>query len=108
MLSNLRLLQHQYFILIGILSNDSLKKKAYTLAGDWETLAKKLGFTFDDINKIKRSQAGTVKQKLRMLDLWRLSDSAIQKGTDLVKNFHETAKSAHCAEKLLTMISQDL
>ena len=104
----MRLLKHQYFILIGILSNDSLEKIAYAVAGDWETLAKKLGFTRDDINKIKSSQAGTVKQTLRMLDLWRLSDSAIQKGTNLVKSFHETAKSAHCAEKLLTMISQDL
>ncbi|XP_052059579.1 uncharacterized protein LOC127700210 isoform X2 [Mytilus californianus] len=97
-----------YFPGKGIFSNDSLEKMSFAIAGEWESMAKKLGFTNDEINKIKNSQPGAVKQTLRMLDLWRLSDSAIQKGTDLVKNFHETAKSAQCGAKLLTIISKNV
>jgi hypothetical protein len=38
-----------------------------------------------------------------MLDIWRLSDAAILKGTDLIKYFYECAKSAKCSSKLLNM-----
>ncbi|VDI49803.1 Hypothetical predicted protein [Mytilus galloprovincialis] len=90
----------------GIFSNDSLEKMSFAIAGEWESMAKKLGFTNDEINQIRHSQPGAVRQTLRMLDVWRLSDSAIHKGTDLVKNFLETAKSAQCGAKLLTIISK--
>ncbi|XP_071173582.1 uncharacterized protein [Mytilus edulis] len=92
----------------GIFSNDSLEKMAFAIAGEWESMAKKLGFTNDEINEIKNNQPLAVRQTLRMLDIWRLSDSAIQKGTDLVKNFLETAKSAQCGAKLLTIISRNI
>jgi hypothetical protein len=59
---------------------------AYTIAADWETMGKKLGFSNDEINQIKNGQPGTVRQTLRMLDIWRLSPAAIQKGTDLTKH----------------------
>ncbi|CAG2207049.1 unnamed protein product [Mytilus edulis] len=92
----------------GIFSNDSLEKMAFAIAGEWESMARQLGFTNDEINVIETSQPADVKKTLRMLDLWRLSDNAIQKGTDLVKNFHETAKSAKCGAKLLTIISKNV
>ncbi|XP_076113369.1 uncharacterized protein LOC143081020 [Mytilus galloprovincialis] len=92
----------------GIFSNDSLEKMAFAIAAEWESMATKLGFEKDEINQIKSSQPSTVKQTLRMLDVWRLSDSAIQKGTDLVKSFHETAKSAKCGAKLQTIISKNI
>ncbi|XP_052059590.1 uncharacterized protein LOC127700211 isoform X3 [Mytilus californianus] len=92
----------------GILSNDNLEKMAYVLAKDWEVFAKKLGFSSDDINKIKSNQPGEVRRTLRVLDLWRLSDGAIQKGTELVKSLHQAARAAQCGAKLLSMISEDL
>lgn len=81
---------------------------AYVLAKDWEVFAKKLGFSCDEINKIKSNQPGEVRRTLRVLDLWRLSDGAIQKGTDLVKSLHQAARAAQCGAKLLSMISEDL
>ncbi|VDI23349.1 Hypothetical predicted protein [Mytilus galloprovincialis] len=89
----------------GIFSNDSLEKMAFAIAGEWESMAKKLGFTNEEINEIKNNQPLAVRQTLRMLDIWRLSDSAIQKVTDLVKNFLETAQ---CGAKLLTIISRNI
>ena len=87
------------------MSNDNLEKMAYALAADWETMAKKLDFSIDEIKKIKNGQPCTVHQSLRMLDIWRLSPAAIQKGTDLIKSLHDTARSAQCGAKLLGMIS---
>ena len=87
------------------MSNDNLEKMAYAIAADWETMGKKLGFSNDEINQIKNGQPGTVRQTLRMLDIWRLSPAAIQKGTDLIKSLHDTARSAQCGAKLLGMIS---
>jgi hypothetical protein len=81
---------------------------AYAIAADWEPMAKKLGFSNDDINQIKNDQPGMVRQTLRMLDIWRLSTAAIQKGTNLMKSLHETARSAQCGAKLLGMISNQL
>lgn len=81
---------------------------AFAIAAEWESMATKLGFEKDEINQIKSSQPRAVKQTLRMLDVWRLSDCAIQKGTELVKSFHETAKSAKCGAKLLTIISKNI
>ena len=81
---------------------------AYAIAADWEPMAKKLGFSNDDINQIKNDQPGMVRQTLRMLDIWRLSTVAIQKGTDLIKSLHDTARSAQCGAKLLGMISNQL
>ena len=78
---------------------------AYVIAADWETMAKKLGFIIDEINQIKNGQPGTVRQTLRMLDIWRLSPAAIQKGTDLIKSLHDIARSAQCGAKLLGMIT---
>jgi len=89
----------------GLLSNDSLEKMAYAIATDWENMAKKLGFSNDEINRIKNGQPEMVLQTLRMLDIWRLSSAAIQKGTDLIKSLHDTARSAQCGAKLLGMIS---
>lgn len=95
-------------LITGIFSNDSLEKMAFAIAGEWESMERQLGFTNDEINIIETSQPAVVKKTLRMLDLWRLSYNAIQKGTDLVKNFHETAKSAKCGAKLLTIISKNV
>jgi hypothetical protein len=81
---------------------------AYAIAADWEPMAKKLGFSNDDINQIKNDQPGMVRQTLRMLDIWRLSTAAIQKGTNLMKSLHDTARSAQCGAKLLGMISNQL
>jgi hypothetical protein len=81
---------------------------AYAIAADWEPMAKKLGFSNDEINQIKNGQPGIVRQTLRMLDIWRLSTVAIQKGTDLIKSLHDTARSAQCGAKLLGMISNQL
>jgi hypothetical protein len=78
---------------------------AYVIAADWETMGKKLGFINDEINQIKNGQSGTVRQTLRMLDIWRLSPAAIQKGTDLIKSLHGIARSAQCGAKLLGMIT---
>ena len=78
---------------------------AYAIATDWENMAKKLGFSNDEINRIKNGQPEMVLQTLRMLDIWRLSSAAIQKGTDLTKSLHDTARSAQCGAKLLGMIS---
>ena len=78
---------------------------AYAIAADWEPMAKKLGFSNDEINQIKNGQPGMVRQTLRMLDIWRLSTAAIQKGTNLMKSLHDTARSAQCGAKLLGMIS---
>jgi hypothetical protein len=66
---------------------------AYVIAADWETIRKKLGFINDEINQIKNGQSGTVRQTLRMLDIWRVSPAAIQKGTDLIKSLHGIARS---------------
>ena len=79
---------------------------AYVIAADWETMAKKLGSIIDEINQIKNGQPGTVRQTLRMLDIWRLSPAAIQKGTDLIKSLHDIARSAQCGAKLLGMITK--
>ena len=87
------------------MSNDNLERMAYALAADWETMAQKLDFSNDEINQIKNGQPGTLRQTLRMLDIWRLSPAAIQKGTDLIKSLHDTARSAQCGAKLLGMIS---
>ena len=81
---------------------------AYAIAADWEPMAKKLGFSNDEINQVKNGQPGMVRQTLRMLDIWRLSTVAIQKGTDLIKSLHDTARSAQCGAKLLGMISNQL
>ena len=81
---------------------------AYAIAADWEPMAKKFGFSNDEINQIKNGQPGIVRQTLRMLDIWRLSTVAIQKGTDLIKSLHDTARSAQCGAKLLGMISNQL
>jgi hypothetical protein len=78
---------------------------AYVIAADWETMGKKLGFINDEINQIKNGQSGTVRQTLRMLDIWRLSPAAIQKGTDLITSLHGIARSAQCGAKLLGMIT---
>ena len=78
---------------------------AYVIAADWETMGKKLGFINDEINQIKNGQSGTVRKTLRMLDIWRLSPAAIQKGTDLIKSLHDIARSAQCGAKLLGMIT---
>ena len=78
---------------------------AFAISGAWEPMAKKLGFSNDEMNQIKNGQPGTVRQTLRMLDIWRLSTVAIQKGTDLIKCLHDTARSAQCGAKLLGMIS---
>jgi hypothetical protein len=78
---------------------------AFAIAADWERMAKKLGFSNDEINQIRNCQPGMVSQTLRMLDIWRLSTAAIQKGSNLIKNLHETARSAQCGAKLLGMIS---
>lgn len=96
------------YIYTGIFSNDTMEKIAYAISEDWEALAKKLGFGSDDINKIKSMHGFKVKQGLQMLDWWRLSDTAIQKGTDLVKSFHETAKSAQLGARLLTLVSSHM
>ena len=77
---------------------------AYVIAADWEPMAKKFGFSNDEINQIKNGHSGTVRQTLRMLDIWRLSTVAIQKGTDLIKSLHDTARSAQCGAKLHGMI----
>ena len=87
------------------MSNDNLERMAYALAADWETMGQKLGFSNDEINQIKNDQPGTLRQTLRMLDIWRLSPAAIQKGTDLIKSLHDIARSAQCGAKLLGMIS---
>ena len=81
---------------------------AYAIAADWEPMAKKLGFSNDEINQIKNGQPGMVRQTLRMLATWRLSTVALQKGTDLINNLHDTARSAQCGAKLLGMISNQL
>ena len=78
---------------------------AYAIAAEWEPMAKKLGFSNDEINLIRNVQPGMGRQTLRMLDIWRLSTVAIQKGTDLIKSLHDTARSAQCGAKLLGMIS---
>ena len=78
---------------------------AYVIAADWETMGKKLGFINDEINQIENGQPRTVRQTLRMLDIWRLSPAAIQKGTDLIKSLHGIAGSAQCGAKLLGMIT---
>jgi hypothetical protein len=78
---------------------------AFAIAADWERMAKKLGFSNDEINQKRNCQPGMVSQTLRMLDIWRLSTAAIQKGSNLIKNLHETARSAQCGAKLLGMIS---
>jgi hypothetical protein len=44
---------------------------AYVIAADWETMVKKLGSIIDEINQIKNGQPGTVRQTLRMLDIWK-------------------------------------
>jgi len=75
---------------------------AYVIAADWETMGKRLGFINDEINRIKNGHPGTLRQTLRMLDTWRLSPAAIQKGTDLIKSLH----SAQCGAKLLGLISK--
>jgi len=78
---------------------------AYVIAADWETMGKKLGFINDEINQIKNGQPGTVRQTLRMLDIWRLSPAVIQKETDLIQSLHDIARSAQCGAKLLGMIT---
>ena len=85
------------------MSNESLRKLAYCLAEDWEVMAKKLGLGQTVINEIKSTHKKLIRQSLKMLDIWRLSDAAILKGTDLIKYFYECAKSAKCSSKLLNM-----
>jgi len=87
------------------LSNDNLEKMAHAIAADWETMAKTLGFSNDEMNQIKNGQPGMIRQTLRMLNIWRLSIAAIQKWTDLIKSLHDTARSVQCCAKLLEMIS---
>ena len=96
------------FFYTGIFSNDTIEKIAKGIPENWETFAKKLGCSNDDITRIKSTHVFKVKQALQMLDWWRLTDSAIQKGTDLVKSFHETAKSAQLGARLLTLVSSHL
>ena len=74
---------------------------AYRLSDDWEVMAKKLGLDQSVTKEIKDTQKNQIRQALKMLDIWRLSDAAIMKGTDIIKHFHECAKSAKCSARLL-------
>ncbi|CAC5374027.1 unnamed protein product [Mytilus coruscus] len=85
------------------LSNDNLKKMAYCLADDWEVMAEKLKVDKSIICEIKDTQKNPVRQCLKMLDTWRLSDVAIIKGTDVVKHLYKCATAAGCGSKLLNL-----
>ncbi|XP_063419422.1 uncharacterized protein LOC134702448 [Mytilus trossulus] len=91
------------YCLSGTLSNDNLKKMAYCLADDWEIMAEKLKLDKSIVCEIKDTQKNPVRQCLKMLDLWRLSDVAIIKGTDVVKHLYKCAKAAGCGSKLLNL-----
>ncbi|XP_071172384.1 uncharacterized protein [Mytilus edulis] len=91
------------YCLSGTLSNDNLKKMAYCLADNWEIMAEKLKLDKAIICEIKDTQKNPVRQCLKMLDTWRLSDVAIIKGTDVVKHLYKCAKAAGCGSKLLNL-----
>lgn len=66
-------------------------------------MAEKLKLDKAIICEIKDTQKNPVRQCLKMLDTWRLSDVAIAKGTDVVKHLYKCAKAAGCGSKLLNL-----
>lgn len=83
------------------MSNERLRQLAKSVSDKWELMAKKLGLSQSAINEIKHTDDNQIRQCLKMLDVWRLSDSAISKGTDIVKHLHECAKAAKCSSSVL-------
>ena len=88
----------------GILSNNGIEELSKHVHNKWEVLAQKLGLDEMDIDAIKVDCKDDVRRAVRMFDKWRLSDVAIEKGTDMLSYLANCMEKSNCSQTGLKLI----
>ncbi|XP_062599787.1 uncharacterized protein LOC134261367 [Saccostrea cucullata] len=88
----------------GILSNNGIEELGKQIHTKWEILASNLGIDPTDIDAIKIDFHDDVRRAVRMLDQWRLSNSAIERGTNVLSYLTKCMENSKCSQQVLKMI----
>lgn len=88
----------------GILSNNGIEEIGKHVHNVWESLAQKLAVDPSDIDAIKIDFHDDVRRAVRMLDQWRMSNTAIEKGKDLVSYLSKCMENSKCSNQVLKLV----
>lgn len=88
----------------GILSNNGIEELSKHIHNKWEDVAQNLGIDREDVDAIKIDFKDDDKRAVRMLDKWRLSDSAIEKGANIMSHLSESLKKSKCSQTALKLV----
>lgn len=88
----------------GILSNNGIEELSKHIHDKWEAVAQNLGIDGEDIDAIKIDFEDDVKRAVRMLDKWRLSDKATEKGANIISHLSDCLKKSKCSQSALALV----
>lgn len=88
----------------GILSNNGIEELSKHIHNKWEDVAQNLGIDREDVDAIKIDFKDDDKRAVRMLDKWRLSESAIEKGSNIMSHLSESLKKSKCSQTALKLV----
>lgn len=88
----------------GILSNNGIEELSKHIHDKWEAVAQNLGIERDDVEAIKIDFKDDDKRAVRMLDKWRISDSAIKKGPIIMSHLSDCLKKSKCGQSALKLV----